>query len=79
MNWERAWMIASAVLLISAAFFVWRNNLSAAFVTAALGACAWFLSYRVQLREKIVDDESDRADEVSNRSDSDQAEERDEH
>lgn len=57
MNWERAWMIASALLLIVAAIFLWRNNLSTAFVIAALGACAWFLSYRAQLRSKIVNDE----------------------
>ena len=57
MNWERIWMILSALLLIAAAVFLWRNNLSTAFVTAALGACAWFLSYRTQLRRKIKDDE----------------------
>ena len=57
MTWERVWMILSALLLIVAAVFLWRNNLSAAFVTAALGACAWFLSYRTQLRRKIKDDE----------------------
>ena len=49
---ERIWIVVSSLLLIAAAFFLWRNNLSAAFVTAALGACAWFLSYRVQLRRK---------------------------
>jgi chromate transport protein ChrA len=57
MNWERAWMIASALFLIVAAIFLWRNNLSTAFVIAALGACAWFLSYRAQMRSKIVDDQ----------------------
>ena len=56
---ERLWMIASGILLVLAAFFVWRNNLSGAFVTAALGACAWFLSYRVELRRKIGNDKSD--------------------
>ena len=55
---ERLWMIGSALLLVLAAFFVWRNNLSAAFVTAALGACAWFLSYRSELRKVTQDDES---------------------
>jgi len=55
---ERLWIIASGILLVVAAVFFWRNNLSAAFVTAALGACAWFLSYRTQLRRKIKDDES---------------------
>jgi hypothetical protein len=59
---ERLWMVASGILLVLAAFFVWRNNLSAAFVTAALGACAWFLSYRVELRKKIEDDESNSED-----------------
>ena len=46
-------------LLVLAAFFVWRNNFSAAFVTAALGACAWFLSYRGEMKKKIVDDDSE--------------------
>jgi hypothetical protein len=74
MNWERAWMIASALFLIVAAICLWRNNLSAAFVIAALGACAWFLSYRAQMRSKIVDDNESNEepeDEVNTGSDSD--------
>ena len=55
---ERVWMIVSGLLFLVAAGFLWRNNLSAALVTAALGACAWFLNYRAQLRKKINDDES---------------------
>ena len=55
---ERLLTIASGILLVLAAVFLWRNNLSAAFVTAALGACAWFVSYRTELRKKIEDDES---------------------
>ena len=62
-------MIASALFLIAAAIFLWRNNLSTAFVIAALGACAWFLSYRAQMRGKIVDDESSQEPEVSTDSD----------
>lgn len=58
MNWERAWLVVSSLLLISAAFLLWRNNLPAAFVTAALGSCAWFLSYRAKLRT-LGDDERD--------------------
>ena len=79
MNWERAWMIASALFLIVAAIFLWRNNLSTAFVIAALGACAWFLSYRAQMSSKIVDDESSEEpeDEVSTGSDSDRVERED--
>ena len=56
MKWEQVWMIASVLLLIAAAIFLWRNNLSVAFVTAALGGCAWFLSYRAQIQN---DNETD--------------------
>ena len=61
MNLARAWIMASGLLLIVAAVFLWRNNLSTAFVIAALGACAWFLSYRTRLRPttETDDDESD--------------------
>jgi F0F1-type ATP synthase assembly protein I len=51
---ERIWIILSVLLAVAAGVCLWRNNLSAAFVTAALGACAWFLSYRAQLRAKSV-------------------------
>lgn len=77
MNWERAWIIASALLLIAASICLWRNNLSAAFVIAALGACAWFLSYRAQLRRRIADEESDEED-VSSETESDPVETEDE-
>ncbi len=53
---DRLWIVLSGLFLVLAAFFVWRNNFSAAFVTAALGACAWFLSYRGEMRRKIADD-----------------------
>ncbi len=68
-------MIAAAALGIVAGVFLWRNNLSAAFVIGALGACAWFLSYRAQLRAKLPDDdESDEDLNVSTGSDSDRVE-----
>ena len=53
---ERLWIIAAGLLLVVAAFFLWRNNLSAAFVTGTLGAVAWFLSYRSQLHRKTVNE-----------------------
>ena len=56
---ERIWIIVSVLLLITAAVFLWRNNLSAVFVTAALGAVAWFLSYRSQLRARLAVAEHD--------------------
>jgi hypothetical protein len=54
---ERIWITVSGILLVLAAGFVWRNNYSAAFVIAALGACAWFLNYRAQLQAKLSDDD----------------------
>jgi len=59
MNWKRAWIIVAGLLVIVAGVFLWRNNLSAAFVIAALGACAWFLSYRAQLRELAGNESSE--------------------
>ena len=56
---ERIWLIGSSLLLIAAAVFLWRNNLSAAFVGAALGAVAWFLSYRSKLRAQVAASERD--------------------
>ncbi len=56
---ERIWLIGSSLLLIAAAVFLWRNNLSAAFVSAALGAVAWFLSYRSKLRAQVAASERD--------------------
>lgn len=51
---ERVWIILAVSLTVVAGVCLWRNNLSAAFVTAALGACSWFLSYRAQLRAKNI-------------------------
>jgi hypothetical protein len=56
---ERIWIILAGLLAITAGVFLWRNNLSAAFVTGALGACAWFLSYRAQLRARVLAAEVD--------------------
>ena len=52
-------MILAALLLIVAAVLLWRGNLSAAFVIATLGAVAWFLNYRSQLRANVATDRED--------------------
>jgi hypothetical protein len=51
---ERIWIIVAAIMVFVAAAFLWRNNMSAAFVTATLGAVSWFLSYRAQIRAKLA-------------------------
>lgn len=60
---ERIWLIAASLLMIAAAGFLWRNNLSAGFVSAALGAVAWFLSYRGKLRAQVAASERDSGEE----------------
>lgn len=50
---ERAWIILAALLVVLAGVFLWRNNLSTAFVIATLGVVAWFLSYRRQLHARM--------------------------
>jgi len=66
MTLERTFTILSGLLLLVALVFLWRNNLSAAFVIATLGVVSWFLSYRAQLRAKIVATEaaSDKDDDL---------------
>ena len=64
---ERVWMLLAALLLLVAAVFLWRGNLSAAFVIATLGAVAWFLSYRSQLRANVpIEEEPELVDEERN-------------
>ena len=59
MTAERIWIIIAALFAAAAGVLLWRNNLSAAFVIATLGAVAWFLSYRAQLRAKLAATEAD--------------------
>jgi hypothetical protein len=59
MTTERIWIMVAAVMLVAAGAFLWRNNMSAAFVTATLGAVAWFLSYRAQIRARLAATEAD--------------------
>lgn len=58
------WIVVSALCGATAVFFVLRDDFEKMFIAAALGAIAWFLSYRVRLRETIRDlDETDREEE----------------
>ncbi len=63
-------MTVAAVAMVGAGFFLLRRDFDKAFVVAALGAVAWFLNYRVQMREitaaadeKVVDEEQQGVDE----------------
>ncbi len=58
------WVVASAVCGAAAVFFVVREDYDKMFIAAAVGAVAWFLSYRVRLRETLRNmDETDREEE----------------
>jgi len=64
-------MILAAAGIAVAAVFLLRGNIDAAFVAAALGAVAWFLSYRTTMKEitAAADAEADNeneADEFNN-------------
>ena len=77
---ERAWFVASLVLLGAAGVMLPLGYVNAAFVAAALGASAWFYDLRAGLKRKhdlvklsgrnwmprgeVEEDESDEGDEV---------------
>ncbi len=49
---ERIFQILAVILAGVAAFFLWNGNKDAAFVSVALGCVSFFLSFRVQVRER---------------------------
>lgn len=57
------WTIASILCLIAGAIFLLRDNYDAAFVLAALGAIAWILNYRFQIRGTINEETETTEDE----------------
>lgn len=57
------WIIVSGLCGVAAVLFVVGQAYDKAFIAAALGAVAWFLNYRVRLRETLKDaDETDEND-----------------
>ena len=47
-------MAVSGLGIVVAAFFLWRLEFDRAFMAAVLGMVAWFLNYRVQMREIVA-------------------------
>ena len=47
-------MIVAGICIVAAAFFLLRSDFNKAFVIATLGMVAWFLNYRVQMKEVIA-------------------------
>ena len=59
---KTVWVVVSALCGATAVYFVVREDYEKMFIAATVGAVAWFLSYRVRLRQKL--DEQDRAEEI---------------
>lgn len=57
------WKIVAALLAAGAVYWLVVENFDRAFLFAALGAVAWFLSFRAQLREKLATNETEETNE----------------
>ena len=52
------WISLAGVCAAAAVVFLIRQRLDAAFVAGALAGVAWFLSYRMQLKRILAEDET---------------------
>lgn len=52
---ERMWRGVVGMCSVAAMFFLWRDQLDAAFVVATLGAVAWFVPLRNRLRRSSIE------------------------
>jgi chromate transport protein ChrA len=53
-------MIIAGLCITVAAVFLLRRDLNTAFVIAAIGLIAWFLNYRIQMKELTADTRQDK-------------------
>jgi hypothetical protein len=63
------WIVIAGLCIVIAAFMALQGRLEAAFVIAALGIVAWFLNYRMQMKDVIAAAE---IEEANNGEDSDE-------
>lgn len=59
---ERFFQIAAVILIGVAAYFLWQGNKDGTFVAAVLGAVAFFLSIRFQVKGRLKQKESETAE-----------------
>lgn len=48
------WLIVAGGCVAVAAVFLYRGDFDRTFVVAAVGMLAWFLNYRMQVKEKLA-------------------------
>ena len=61
---ERLFQIAAVILIGVAAYFLWKGNSEGVFISAVLGAVAFFLSFRFQVKERLKQKETEIAETV---------------
>ena len=60
---ERLFQITAVILIGVAAYFLWQENKDGTFIAAVLGAVAFFLSVRFQVKGRLKQKESEVTDE----------------
>lgn len=60
---ERFFQVAAVILIGITAFFWWRGNADGLFISAVLGAVAFFLSIRFQVKGRLKQRESEKQQE----------------
>jgi hypothetical protein len=63
---KQFWLILSGVFALVALIFFTRQDYDKAFICAALGAVAWFLRYRTQMKERVRANEPEETSESLN-------------
>jgi hypothetical protein len=63
---ERIFQITAVILIGVAAYFLWRGNTDGVFISAVLGAVAFFLSIRFQVKERLKLRETDKEAQENN-------------
>ena len=48
------WLVLAGTCVAVAGVFLLRGSFDRAFVVAAVGMVAWFLNYRMQVKDKLV-------------------------
>ena len=56
---ERIFQILAVILIGVAAYFLWKGNTEGVFVSAVLGAVAFLLSVRFQVKERLKQKEAE--------------------
>jgi uncharacterized membrane protein YhfC len=64
-------MATAGVCILVAAAFMWRRDFNTAFVVAVIGAVAWFLNYRIQMKGIAAAAEAKRDEAIKEQNDED--------